>query len=226
MQLSHLLLTLCQTQIWVRGRHLLPKGPAVVVSNHRSFLDAPILIAAFDHPVHIACHYYLSQVPGLKDIVLQLGCLPLQQGSRNQIQFFRQANLIFSQGGWVGVFPEGAERIACKSSPHEVGMLYPGFVHLALRSQVSPLPILPVGIRVLKEQTVTDIPLSFFRWFDPTEPMFQGHGSHPVLLYEEVEVSIGELLWADPGSYAATDKRKYIEDFTEQTRCVLQEMVL
>jgi 1-acyl-sn-glycerol-3-phosphate acyltransferase len=224
-QFAQLLITLSQTQIWVRGRDFLPKGPAIVVSNHRSFLDAPILMVALDRPIHIACHYYLSQVPGIKDIVLQLGCLPLRQGSRNQIQFFRQAELIFAQGGWVGVFPEGAERIACKSSPREVGVCHAGFVHLALRSQASSLPILPVGIRVYKEKTITDIPLSFFRWFDPTEPMFQGNGFHPVLLYEEVEVCIGEPLLLDPVSYASMPKRKYIQDFTEKTRSVLQEMV-
>jgi 1-acyl-sn-glycerol-3-phosphate acyltransferase len=32
----------------------------LIVSNHRSFMDAPILIAALSQPIRFACHHYMG----------------------------------------------------------------------------------------------------------------------------------------------------------------------
>ncbi|MDX2272285.1 MAG: lysophospholipid acyltransferase family protein [Cyanobacteriota bacterium] len=193
--LAQLLLSLCQTQVWVEGRERLPRGAALIISNHRSFLDAPVLLAGLNRPVRLACHYYLTQVPLLRDIALGLGCIPLQQRPHKQIHFFREAEATLGQAGYVGLFPEGAERIASLSSPGEIGSFQPGFAHLALASQVDPLPIVPVAIRVRQEWQAPGIPLPVFRLFDQTEPMFQGNGGHPVVIYREVHLSIAEPIW-------------------------------
>ncbi|NJL98741.1 MAG: 1-acyl-sn-glycerol-3-phosphate acyltransferase [Synechococcaceae cyanobacterium SM2_3_2] len=189
------LLQVCQTEVRVEGRQHLPAGAAIVVSNHRSFLDAPVLIAALGQPIQLACHYYLSQVPGLREVALGLGCIPLKQGSRNQVHFFRAAENQLRQGSSVGLFPEGARRIACVSSPTDVGDFQAGFVHLALKSRIRPLPIVPVAIYAQQEWRSWDIPLSVFRWFDITEPMFQADGGHPVVIYRQVAVRILPPIW-------------------------------
>jgi 1-acyl-sn-glycerol-3-phosphate acyltransferase len=192
------LLQVCQTEVRVEGRQHLPTGAAIVVSNHRSFLDAPVLIAALGQPIQLACHYYLSQVPGLREVALGLGCIPLKQGSRNQVHFFRAAENQLRQGSSVGLFPEGARRIACASSPTDVGDFQAGFVHLALKSRIRPLPIVPVAIHARQEWRSWDIPLSVFRWFDVTEPMFQSDGGHPVVIYRQVAVRILPPIWMPP----------------------------
>ncbi|WP_244351662.1 lysophospholipid acyltransferase family protein [Thermostichus vulcanus] len=193
--LAHLLLSLCQTEVWVEGSEQLPDGPMVVVSNHRSFLDAPVLIAGLGRPIRFACHYYLSQVPLLREIALGLGCIPLRQGSQRQMHFFRQAQASLAAGMGVGIFPEGAEQITRETSPQAVGRFQPGFAHLALASGVDPLPIVPVAVRVWEEWRGVDIPMAFFRWFDPTEPMFQQETGHPVVFYRRVALKVGSPLW-------------------------------
>ncbi len=195
LRVAQSLLRLCQTEVEVEGRQHLPPGPGVVVSNHRSFLDAPVLMAAAGRTVHWASHYYLSQAPGLREVAASLGCIPLKQGSRSQIQFFRTAEGYLAQGSTVGLFPEGAQRIARVSSPLEVGPFQPGFAHLALRSRIRPLPIVPVAILVTEEWQPPDVPLSVLRWFDPTEPMFQAEGGHPVVIYRRLSVRILPPVW-------------------------------
>lgn len=174
--LAQVLLGLFQTEVWVEGKERVPQGPLLVVSNHRSFLDAPVLIAGLDRPIRFACHYYLSQVPLLREVALALGCIPLQQGSGPQLAFFRQAQATLAAGGGVGIFPEGAEQITRETSPQELGWFQPGFAHLALAAGVDPLPILPVAVWAQEEWRAMDIPMAFFRWFDPTEPRFQRPG--------------------------------------------------
>lgn len=195
MELAHLLLFLCQTEVGVEGGERLPEGAMVVVSNHRSFLDAPVLMVGLGRPIRFACHYYLSQVPLLREIALGLGCIPLQQGSQGQIPFFRQAQASLAAGISVGMFPEGAEQITRRTDPHALGRFQPGFAHLALAARVDPLPIVPVAVRVWEEWQGVEIPMAFFRWFDPTEPMFYQETGHPVVFYRRVTLKVGSPLW-------------------------------
>ncbi|MEN9202972.1 MAG: lysophospholipid acyltransferase family protein [Thermostichus sp. DG_1_6_bins_120] len=195
LDLAQLLLSIFQTEVWVEGAEQIPNGPMVVVSNHRSFLDAPVLIAGLGRPIRFACHYYLSQVPLLREVALGLGCIPLRQGSQQQIHFFRQARASLAAGMGVGIFPEGAEQITRETSPQVVGRFQPGFAHLALVCGVAPLPIVPVAVRAWEEWRGVDIPMAFFRWFDPTEPMFHQESGHPVVFYRRVTLRVGSPLW-------------------------------
>lgn len=224
LHVAQALLTLCGTQVWVRGREYLPAGAAVIISNHRSPLDAPILIQALDRPIRFACHYYLTQVPGLREIVMGLGCIPLSQGRRNQVRFFRQAEAHLRQQESIGLFPEGADRIAQPSSAGEVGPFQSGFAHLALRSQIDPLPIVPVVIRVEEEWTAPAVPLQFFRWFDPSEPMFQRWGDHPVVVYRTVSVMIAPPIWISDQerNLPNLERTHYIQTLTHNTQKLLQ----
>jgi 1-acyl-sn-glycerol-3-phosphate acyltransferase len=226
--LAQTLLSFCQTRVWVQGREHLPQGSAIIISNHRSFLDAPVLIAALSRPVHFACHYYLSQVPGLREIALGLGCIPLQQGSRQQIHFFREAELSLRQQEMIGLFPEGAQQIARPTLAHEIGAFQPGFAYLALRSQVDPLPIVPVAIRVHQEWQAPDIPMEMFRLFDTTEPMFQRQGGHPVVLYRDVELMILPPIWigSSERQLVGQERISHIQSLIDHTQGLLQQQLV
>ncbi len=223
--LAQVLLALCQTEVWVEGKERVPQGPLLVVSNHRSFLDAPILIAGLDRPIRFACHYYLSQVPLLREMALALGCIPLQQGSRPQIHFFRQAQASLAAGVGVGIFPEGAEQITRATSPQELGQFQPGFAHLALAATVDPLPILPVAVWAQEEWRGVDIPMAFFRWFDPLEPRFQQEGGHPVVLYRRVVLRVGSPLWVS-GEQRHRSRRERIQVIQELTAAAREQVRL
>ena len=50
-------------------------GSLVIASNHRSILDAPVLMAALNRPIRFACHHYMGQVPLMRDVVTGMGGL-------------------------------------------------------------------------------------------------------------------------------------------------------
>jgi 1-acyl-sn-glycerol-3-phosphate acyltransferase len=143
------------TQAFFHYQNRVPRESAVlVVSNHRSFMDAPLLMAAIDRPIRFACHHYMGQVPVMRDIVTRLGCFPLDVPEQRQQSFFHQAGKLLQTQQCVGVFPEGAQPMVQLTQPGEMGTFQRGFAHLALRAPVADLAVLPVArtsARVLVE---------------------------------------------------------------------------
>lgn len=177
----------------------IPKHSAVVVvSNHRGFMDAPLLMAALGHPIRIACHHYMGNVPMLREIVTQLGCFPLQEPESRQQAFFEQATRLLQEHQWVGVFPEGAQPMVRYTKPDALAKFHRGFAHLALRTEVRDLAVLPVAIASLEETTTSAVPLSLLRLFDPSEPLFAQPGWHPMVIHRRVAVLVGHPYWITP----------------------------
>ncbi|MGD1857681.1 MAG: lysophospholipid acyltransferase family protein [Leptolyngbyaceae cyanobacterium] len=190
--LSHGLLNTFGTQTAVRYRERIPHGDAmVVVSNHRSFLDAPLVMTAVDRSVRFACHHYMSQVPVLKDIIAAMGCFPMDAPGQRHQTFFQTAIQTLKERQTVGIFPEGADPMVRTTSPSEVGRFHRGFAHLALRAPVQNLAILPVAITSLQETVSPTVPLRLLGLFDPLEPLFDQPGWHPAVSYQRVILSIG-----------------------------------
>lgn len=172
--------------------------PVIVVSNHRSFMDAPLLMAALQAPVRIACHHYMGQVPVMREVVKQLGCFPLEEPENRQQAFFQQATELLEAQQCVGVFPEGAQPMVQRTKPSEMSKFHRGFAHLALRTPVQNLAVLPVAIASLEETVNSTVPLRLLRLFDPSEPLFEQPGCHPMVLYRHVAVLIGRPYWVTP----------------------------
>ncbi|HEY9820237.1 MAG TPA: lysophospholipid acyltransferase family protein [Candidatus Sericytochromatia bacterium] len=199
LQLSRLVLAAMGTQLFTYHEDRIPHDSAVlVVSNHRSFMDAPLLMAALGHPIRIACHHYMGQVPVMREIVNQLGCFPLSDPQHRQQAFFQQATELLEQHQWVGVFPEGAQPMVHFTKPHEMSKFYRGFAHLALRVPVRDLAILPVAIASQEETVNSAVPLRLLRIFDPSEPLFEQPGWHPMVLQRRVAVLVGRPYWIKP----------------------------
>jgi 1-acyl-sn-glycerol-3-phosphate acyltransferase len=168
----------------------------LIVSNHRSFMDAMILMAALSSPIRFACHHYMGQVPILREIVTgQLGCFPLEAVENRQQSFFTQSQMLLKSKQMVGVFPEGAEPMVQSTQASVVGEFQRGFAHLALRSGVPDLAILPIAIASLEEVNTTGFPLKLLSLFDPSEPLFNQYGWHPLVIYQRVAVLIGRPYW-------------------------------
>ena len=139
--------------------------PVVLVSNHRSFLDAAILVFFVPKPLHILCHYYMSQTPILQNIVSWLGCFALEESRWRQRKFFQQATELLQAGDWVGIFPEGTEPMLTKTNPQQVGKFYRGFAHLALRVPTANLAIVPMAIASTQETILPTFPIRWLRLF-------------------------------------------------------------
>ena len=119
-------------------RARLPRSPFLMISNHRSFLDAPVLMAAAARPVHFACHHYMAQVPIMRNVVDALGCFPLDAPSQRGRTFFKQATGFLKSDASIGIFPEGTGPMVTMTQADEVGPFHRGFAHLALRASLPP----------------------------------------------------------------------------------------
>jgi len=257
--LSHLLLSSLGTQVSLNYAERIPQdGSLIVVSNHRSFMDAPLLMTVLSQPIRFACHHYMGQVPVLREIVTALGCVPLDSASQKQ-HFLRQASQLLQARQTVGIFPEGTQPMVQQTAPNQVGAFQRGFAHLALRTDksaqldrleaegltrsprqnvavsptqdvaVSPMQdvavsprrnvaILPVAIAAREESVCPAIPLPLLGLFDPSEPLFQQLGWHPLVLYHQVRVLVGRPYWVTPSQrqmYRGKQGKTVVNELTQ-----------
>lgn len=229
LQISRLFLTAFGTRLDNYYLERIPKdGAVLVVSNHRSFMDAPLLMAAMNRPVRFACHHYMGQVPVLREIIDQFGCFPLEVPQQRQQSFFQQAVRLLQARQMVGVFPEGAEPMVQATSPQEIGEFQRGFAHLALRVPIANFAILPVAIASQEEITNSVVPLQFLRWFDPSEPLFNQSGWHPMVVYQRVNILIGRpyrITAAQQQEYQGKQARSLVAEITETCRTEIRELL-
>ncbi|WP_084669010.1 lysophospholipid acyltransferase family protein [Spirulina major] len=197
--LSQGLLSSLGIAIQVDHRERCPKtGPVLVISNHRSLLDAPLIMAAIARPVRFACHHYMSHVPLFKDLVAAYGAFPLDAPHTNPPQFRQQAIAFLQAGQVVGLFPEGGEPMVTLSSPQAIQGFHRGFAHLAYQAPV-PLAVLPIAIASRRETCNPRFaPFSIFHFFAPDEPLFDRPGWHPSVQYQQVKITVGRPLWITP----------------------------
>jgi 1-acyl-sn-glycerol-3-phosphate acyltransferase len=142
--LSHQLLTLLGTRFFCHHQDRVPQeSPVLVISNHRSFMDAPLLMAAMQHPIRFACHHYMGQVPLMREFVTRLGCFPLDAPDQRQQSFFHQAIHLLQTHQIVGLFPEGAQPMVKPTQPQEMSdflfMVCPSFPWRSLLKPRQPL---------------------------------------------------------------------------------------
>lgn len=210
------------TRVFIYHEDRIPEDSAVVVvSNHRSFMDAPLLMSALEHPIRVACHHYMGKVPVMREIVEQLGAFPLKEPEYRQQAFFEQATELLQQHQWVGVFPEGTPPMVHLTKPSEIGKFHRGFAHLALRVPVRNLVVLPVAIASLEETVNSAVPLRLLRLFDPSEPLFEQPGWHPMVVPRRVAVSVGQPYWITQKhreQYQGKQAKTAISDITNTCR--------
>lgn len=136
MNLTRLLLLV---RIRVEGRENIPQqGPYLVVLNHTSVADTPLLLLAF--PVmkwrFFAVEKWRSH-PIYGPIMSWLGAIYIKRGEADR-STLRQAASVLERGGVFGLAPEGTRSRSGKMSKAKDGAAY-----LAARHHT---PILPVGL--------------------------------------------------------------------------------
>ncbi|MEM6610724.1 MAG: lysophospholipid acyltransferase family protein [Cyanobacteria bacterium P01_C01_bin.72] len=202
--------------------------PTIVVSNHRSFLDAPILIKVIPNTLRIACHHYMGQTPIVREIVEALGCFPLGSLEHRQKEFFARANQLLTSRQWVGLFPEGTKPMIEPTAPGEINPFHRGFAHLAWKAPVASLAVLPVAIASLSETNYPSIPIRWLKQFDRDEPFFERQGLHPMLVYHRVHVAIGRpylINTAQKQEYKGRKAKELVLDLTEYCQSQITELL-
>ncbi|MBD2035078.1 1-acyl-sn-glycerol-3-phosphate acyltransferase [Phormidium sp. FACHB-592] len=229
LQLSRLLLAALGIRLYTQHQDRIPQaGPVLLVSNHRSFLDAPLLMAALNRPIRFACHHYMGQVPVMRDIVEKMGCFPLDLPEHRQQTFFNQAVQLLQSQQVVGLFPEGAEPMVKQTLPKQVGVFQRGFAHLALRAPVQDLVVLPVAIVSDAEATNAAVPLRLLSFFDPSEPLFSQEGWHPMVIYQRVNLLVGRPQWISPAQrqhYQGKQAKALVTELTQQCRNEIDDLL-
>ncbi|MBN3882194.1 MAG: 1-acyl-sn-glycerol-3-phosphate acyltransferase [Nostoc sp.] len=230
LEISHALVAALSTQMFRYYEDRIPQDASVlVVSNHRSFMDALILMAALSSPIRFACHHYMGQVPIMREIVTeQLGCFPLEETQKRLQSFFSQSQMLLQSKQMVGVFPEGTEPMVKFTVPNQVGEFQRGFAHLALRADVQDLAILPIAIASLEEVNTSGFPLKLLSVFDPSEPLFNQGGWHPLVIYRRVAVLIGRPYWITPQhhkKYHGKQARTVVAELTEHCHSEISNLL-
>lgn len=236
LQISHGLLAALGTQVFRYYEDRIPESvPLLVISNHRSFMDAPVLMTAVERPIRFACHHYMGQVPVMREIVTgQLGCFPLEAPEYRQQVFFQQAIRLLQTSQVVGVFPEGTKPMVRFTQPSFIGEFQRGFAHLALRAAsggatpVRNLAVLPVAIASLQEVNTSAVPLKLLSFFDPSEPLFDQGGWHPLVIYSRVAVLIGRPYWITPSQqqqYQGKQAKTVVAELTNHCRQEIADLL-
>ncbi len=126
------------TRWHVRGRENIPEqGPVLVISNHLSLADPPLLNLAIDRPVRYMAKKNLFRFQPFNSLFRGLGAFPVHRG-RPDIKAFRRAEEVLAHGLTLVIFPEGT-----RSRNSQLRHAFPGPTLIAARSGA---PILPIGI--------------------------------------------------------------------------------
>ncbi len=131
----------------VRGREHVPRrGGLLIVANHISYFDPPILGVAMPRPIG-----YLAQVELFRTVVgvwffRQLRCLPIDRARPGRASIL-QAVRRLQDGHCMGVFPEGGIREGEKSVLGGSPVLREGAGALALLAGVPIVPAIIEGTR-------------------------------------------------------------------------------
>ncbi len=113
------------------------KGGVVVVSNHGSHLDPPILGHALGRPVAFMAKAELFNVPILSFIISACGAYPVKRGAGDR-EAIRNASNRLSEGWATGVFLDGTRQENGRVNAPKAGA--------ALLAARTGTPILPVAI--------------------------------------------------------------------------------
>ncbi len=128
-------------RVHVEGGADLPRsGPLLVVANHTSNADPPLvgawLLPRLGRPVQFMAKQQLF-VPLLRPLLRHFGAIVVKAGG-SDVEAYRDALTVLRGGGVVGIFPEGT-----RSADGRLGEPRAGVALIAVRAGV---PIVPVGI--------------------------------------------------------------------------------
>lgn len=121
-------------RVTARGLDRVPStGPLVIVMNHCSLIDGPLLFGHFRRPVSflVKSEAFTSV---LAPVLRSCGQIPVVRGTVDRAAV-RRCVAILRSGGVIGVFPEGSR------GDGRVRTARPGAAYFALRSGATVLPV-------------------------------------------------------------------------------------
>lgn len=118
----------------VYGRANFHSGQALVVANHASFFDPPIVALSSPEEISFLARKSLFNTPGLSWLIRKLNTYPVSQNASN-LSVFKHILQILKEGKKVLLFPEGT-----RSPNEEIQPLRDGIGLLVMKSEAFILP--------------------------------------------------------------------------------------
>jgi 1-acyl-sn-glycerol-3-phosphate acyltransferase len=118
------------------------EGPAILVCNHVSYMDALILAGSIPRPVRFVMYYRIFEIPVMKWIFRTARAIPIAGARENPAlmqQAFSDIDAALAAGEVVGIFPEGALTKDGAIAPFKSG------IERILASR--PVPLVPMALR-------------------------------------------------------------------------------
>jgi len=122
--------------------HIPDDGPALVVCNHVSYMDALILAASIPRPVRFVMYYRIFNIPVMRWIFRTARAIPIA-GAREDPALMQRAfdeiDAALADGQVVGIFPEGA-----LTRDGDIAVFKSGVEKILERRSV---PVIPMALR-------------------------------------------------------------------------------
>ena len=143
-----------------RMRHrerMINEGPAILASNHQSYLDPPLVGNAADRPIFFLARKTLLDVPVIGRILPKLNVIPVDQEGSDR-SALKAIIRVLRAGEAALVFPEGSRTLDGNLQPALPGV---GLVIAKTLAPVVPMRIfgaheaLPRGSRRLRMHPIT-----------------------------------------------------------------------
>ena len=119
-------------------------GPAVIVCNHVSFVDALVIMAACKRPIRFVMDHQIFRWPVLNFVFRTSKAIPIASAKEDPAMMekaFEEVGKALDAGDLVGIFPEGKITADGKINPFR-----PGISRILARN---PVPVVPMALRGL-----------------------------------------------------------------------------
>lgn len=124
--------------------HIPEEGPAVLICNHVSFIDAIVLMAAVRRPIRFVMDHRIYRAPVMNFLFRKTGTIPIATAKEDPAQkeaAFAEVARALAKGDLIGLFPEG--RI---THDGKMNVFRYGVQRIAAET---PVPIVPLALRGL-----------------------------------------------------------------------------
>ncbi len=124
--------------------HIPDEGPAVLVCNHVSYVDALIIGGACRRPVRFVMYEPIFRIPILKFIFKTGKAIPITSKNENPVAYEQAFDVIaqaLEDGDIICIFPEGK-----LTKTGEMGEFKPGIEKIINRT---PVPVVPMALKGL-----------------------------------------------------------------------------
>ncbi|EEM11348.1 MULTISPECIES: lysophospholipid acyltransferase family protein [Bacillus] len=124
--------------VQVNGIENVPKDkPVLVVSNHQSDMDIPVLLGYLNKPIGFVSKAEIKKFPIVPTWMELMNCVFMDRSNRRQsLQAIKDGIELLKNGHSIVIFPEGT-----RSKTGEMGEFKAGSFHLAVKAGVAILPV-------------------------------------------------------------------------------------